>query len=324
MDIDSYVAEHGPEWRSLEAATAGGSATLARLPGPRIDEIVRLYLRASTHLAEVRTRYHDPRLEHYLSSVVSRAHAAIYGVRPRSVRAFLAVFGRTYRDALLRTLPFVLVMAGLLLSVGLAADLWTAWSREARAGLLPPWVREAAARSRGGGLVDLDPALASTAIFVNNVQVAVLAFVLGITLGIGTIWVVVQNALLIGSIAGAFQAAGRADVFWALVLPHGLLEVTGICIAAGAGLRIGWSLVEPGDLPRSGSLALAARDALLVVVGVVPAFGVAALIEGFVTGRTGLPWLEVGLGAVVAAGYLARLLGPGRRAREGLTVGRTP
>jgi uncharacterized membrane protein SpoIIM required for sporulation len=152
----------------------------------------------------------------------------------------------------------------------------------------------------------------SAYIFQNNVQVAFLAFALGITLGIGTIVVIVQNAVFIGLLAGAFQAAGKADVFWALVLPHGFLELIAICIAGGAGLRLGWSAIDPGDRYRLTALAEEARDAVLVVVGVIPAFGMAALIEGFVTGRTGTPILEIALGAAVAAGYVVFLFGRSR------------
>ena len=94
-----------------------------------------------------------------------------------------------------------------------------------------------------------------------------------------------------------------------------VLELIAICIAAGAGLRMGWALVDPGDRPRIIALGEEARDAVLVVVGVIPAFIIAASIEGFVTGRTGLPAVEVALGAVVAASYLAFLFAPRGRAR---------
>ena len=147
-------------------------------------------------------------------------------------------------------------------------------------------------------------------IFQNNVQVAFLAFALGITFGIGTIYVIASNAIFIGLLAGGFQAAGEGWRFWSLVLPHGFLELIAICIAGGAGLRMGWALIEPGDRPRGTALGEEARDAVLVILGVIPAFLVAALIEGFVTGRTGAPAVEVALGAVVAVAYMALLLRP--------------
>jgi uncharacterized membrane protein SpoIIM required for sporulation len=143
--------------------------------------------------------------------------------------------------------------------------------------------------------------------------VAFYAFALGITLGLGTLWIVVQNAALLGVLAGAFQALGSAGPFWTLILPHGLLELTAICIAAGAGLRMGWALVEPGDRPRIRALAEEAGQAVLVVIGVVPAFVIAAIVEGFLTGSTVPAAVQLGVGALLEVCYLAFLFGPPRR-----------
>jgi uncharacterized membrane protein SpoIIM required for sporulation len=313
VDLDSYIQTHRVEWKRLEDASAGGSRSLASRPGEEISEVVRLYLRASSHLAEVQTRYHDPDLERYLNALVTRAHTAIYFAQPASARSFGRLFGKRYREAIRRTLPHIVVVAGLLVLVALATDLWVASSREARAGLLPPAARDAIRQAgRGASPFDINPTALSTLILQNNVQVAFLAFALGITLGIGTVLVVAQNATFIGLLAGGFQAAGKAWTFWSLVLPHGFLEIIAICIAGGAGLRMGWAVVEPGDRPRVVALGQEARDAVLVVVGVIPAFVVAATIEGFVTARTGLPLLEVLIGAVVALGYVALLFSPTR------------
>ncbi len=309
MDLDSYIDRHRDQWRSLEAAV--GRANSGRGSGADVSELIRLYLRASSHLAEVQSRYHDPALEDYLNGLVGGAHAAIYGTEARSLRSILAVFGARYRLALRRSLRPILVVAALLGSVLLATDLWVATSPEAQAGVLPPAAREALTRVEDGAVtVDVPAPAVSTLIFQNNVQVAFMAFALGVTFGIGTLWVIVQNAVFIGVLAGAFHGAGHAAQFWALVLPHGFLELIAISIAGGSGLRMGWALVEPGDRHRLTALADEARDAVLVVIGVIPAFAVAALIEGFVTGRTGQPLLEVAIGAVVAAAYLALLFGP--------------
>jgi len=312
VDVDAYIAKHRPEWQALDTACRKGAKGMASLSGPEIAEVVRLYQRASSHLAEARTRYHDPALHEYLNRLVGRAHAAVYSGRPRTVRGFLSLFGARYREAFRRTAPFIAVAAVVLVAVALATDLWIASSPEARAGIVPPAARDAIRHATGGRAAEVGPAV-STFILVNNVQVALLAFALGITLGIGTLWIVVQNAVLLGLLGGAFQGLGKASVFWALVLPHGLLELTAICIAAGAGLRMGWSMVAPGDRPRTTALAEEATQAVLVVVGVVPAFAVAAFIEGFVTGTAVPNWIEIGLGAAVAAAYVAFLVGLPRR-----------
>jgi uncharacterized membrane protein SpoIIM required for sporulation len=313
VDLDSYIQTHRPEWARLEEATAGGSRALGARSGEDVAETVRLYLRASSHLAEVQTRYHDPSLEGYLNGLVARAHGAIYDGAATSGRSFLRFFVTRYRGVFRRTLPFIAVIAGLMALVLLATDLWVANSREAQAGLLPPAARQAirdAGAGGPGGPGDLGSAALSALIFQNNVQVAFLSFALGITFGIGTIWIITSNAVFIGLLAGAFQAAGEGWTFWGLVLPHGFLELTAICIAGGAGLRVGWSLIEPGDRARVSALGEEARDAVLLILGVIPAFAVAAFIEGFVTGHTGAAGVEVAIGAIAAAAYLALLLFP--------------
>lgn len=312
VDVDSYIGRNRGEWRALEDAVR--RSYRGALAGPEVTELIRLYLRASSHLAEVQSRFHDPALEEYLNGLVARAHAAIYGTEARSFRSVAEALGARYRAAVHRTIPAIAVVGALLAAVLIATDLWVATSPEAQAGAVPPMAREAIERVDDGanGLDVPGPAL-SADIFRNNVQVAFLAFALGIFLGVGTLWVIIENAVFIGVIAGAFQAAGHAPAFWSLVLPHGFLELIAISIAGGSGLRMGWAVVDPGDRARVTALAEEARDAVLVAVGVVPAFAIAAAIEGFVTGRTGQPILEVILGAVVAAGYVAILFAPRQR-----------
>ena len=314
MDVDTFIGKYRAEWTRLERAVAGGDRSLARMSGPELREVVTLYLRASNHLAEARARYADPDLEGYLNRLVVAAQAAVYSARPRSARAFVRLLAVRYPQALRRTMPYIAVAAALLVVLVLASWWWLATSREAQAGLVPDAVR-AAIRRAGGRRPDLPPPPAlSTVIFFNNVHVALLAFALGITLCVGTLMIVVRNALLLGLLAGAYQAAGRGGPFWSLILPHGLLELTAICIAAGAGLRIGWAIVDPGDRRRSVALREEAAEAVVVVVGVIPAFAVAAFIEGFVTGRVPSA-VEIGLGVVAAGAYVVFLTGrwPWRR-----------
>ena len=309
MDIDSFIATYRSEWSRLEAACAEGGRGLSSLSGDQIGEVVRLYLRASTHLAQARTQFHDPRLDAFLNGLVTQAHAAIYSAQPRTTRGFARLLVVRYPEALRRTSPFVFVAAGVLVVVVLASWAWVATSPEAQVGLLPPAARDAL-RQVGGRSRDLGPAPSLSAyILLNNVLVAFYAFALGITLGVGTIVVLIKNALLLGVLAGAFQVVGNAGSFWALILPHGILELTAICIAAGAGLRMGWALIDPGDRPRGQALRDETREAVVVVVGVIPAFVVAAVIEGFITG-TALPdALEILIGVGVAGLYVAFLVG---------------
>jgi uncharacterized membrane protein SpoIIM required for sporulation len=313
VDIDTFIHHYRPEWERLEQACARGSAGLAELSGPQIDELVRLYLRASSHLAEVRTRFADPRLEAYLNRVVTTAHNALYGARTASWRSALRFFGSRYQEAARRTLPFILVAAVIFVAVTVAMDVWVAGSRQAQAGLIPAAARSAMQHESRRRDLGPSPALSST-IFLNNVRVTVEAFAVGIFLCLGTLYFLIGNAVLLGELGGFFQAAGKAGTFWPLILPHGLLEVTAICIGAGAGLRMGWAVIDPGDRPRVVALAEEAGDAVFAALGVIPALAIAALIEGFVTPRGYNPVLTIGLGMVVWLAYLALVFGlPARR-----------
>jgi uncharacterized membrane protein SpoIIM required for sporulation len=199
--------------------------------------------------------------------------------------------------------------------VAIASWLWVANSAQARAGSLPPGAREAVMHSGGGRAPGLGPPPGlSTFIFINNVRVAMFAFALGITI-VGTVYLLVYNGLTVGVLGGAYAAFGKGAAFVSLIVPHGLLELTAICIAGGAGLRVGWAIVEPGDRPRSQALREETAGAVIVVIGVIPAFLVAALIEGFISGTAVPNVVEIGIGVLAVGGYLAFLFGVPARSR---------
>lgn len=322
MDVDTFIAKYRSDWEDLERATKGGQASLARLSGPDLDALVRRYLRVSGQLAEAQGRYGDPQLVAYLTAVVSRAHGAVYGARSRSVRDVAATLTTGYRDAVRRTAPFIWVSATLFTAVLLLSLLWVATSPEARAGILPPGVEEAI-RNVAGERADfgIGPGALSTAILINNIRVAFLGFAFGVAFGVGTLYVLVVNAVNVGVIAGAYHAFGESATFWALILPHGLLELTAIFIACGGGLRMGWALVAPGDRRRGQALAEEARGAVLVVTGVIPAFVLAGVIEGYLTGSAVPAPVQVGVGVTVWLAYLSFLVWPAAGSRRRRTFG---
>lgn len=315
MDVDQFITRHRPEWERLEALVGHGTRGLANLQGAELDQVLQLYQRVSGHLSEVRTAWGDRALEGYLTSVVAKAHAAVYGARPRTTGGFVRTFGVRYREAIRRTGPYIAIAAVALVVSIVGTLLWLQSSPAARAGVIPPQARASIEKATGGADLDASPGAVSGFILFNNVRVAFLAFVVGIALGVPTVLILIQNGFMVGALGAGYHVAGKAGMFWSLILPHGVLELSAIAIAAGAGLRIGWSLVDPGDRPRARALAEEAGDAATVIVGVVPAFVLAALIEGFVTGRDLFPpAVQVGIGCVVGAAYLLFLFGlPGRR-----------
>jgi uncharacterized membrane protein SpoIIM required for sporulation len=136
-------------------------------------------------------------------------------------------------------------------------------------------------------IVGIKP-LASSAIMTNNMSVGFMTFALGITAGLGTIYMMAFNGLMIGVIGMACWLSGMSLQLWSFVAPHGVLELPAIFIAGGAGLRIAQGLLFPGVLPRRDSLAQAGLEAVQLVLGTIPILIIAGLIEAFVS-PTGLP-----------------------------------
>jgi uncharacterized membrane protein SpoIIM required for sporulation len=128
----------------------------------------------------------------------------------------------------------------------------------------------------------------------NNIRVTFLAFAGGVTLGLFTLYVLLMNGLLLGAVAGVAQRFDFADNLWGFVAAHGVVELSVIFIAGGAGLQLGWSVLRPGLLTRRASLVVATRRAVYLLFGCVPLLVITGVIEGFVSPSQVLPlWVKL-------------------------------
>ena len=321
MDIDRYLARNEAAWSRLRALTAKARRGVSRLSPDELDELVQLYQRTSAHLSYVRTYYRDAGLTARLTTLVADAGSVIYGARPRTLRAMGRFFTTTFPAAVWHTRRLVLISAALTFLPSLALGVWLANSDRAVDAAAPDAVREAYVEEDFEAYYSSEPAAQfATEVFVNNVQVSILAFAAGILLCVVTAGILVLNGANLGFAAGLFVAAGEAPRFWGLILPHGLLELTAVVIAGGAGLRLGWTVIDPGDRLRGEALAEEGRRAVVIVLGLVAAFGAAGLIEGFVTGSALPTVVRVGVGIAVEAAFLLYVVAQGRAAAtRGLT-----
>lgn len=269
---------------------------LRALAPEELDEFARLYRRAAADLAAARSRGGDERLTRYLNDLVGRAHGLLYGGRVRRRlrlrEFFLATIPRTFRA----TWRFTAVSAAVLLLPAVVTYVLAAqnpaWGDALfRPGLseivedflsrdVPPGQWYADSQS----LVGADNL--SGHIFVNNATIALAAFALGITACLGTLYALFSNGLMLGAFLGVFAHHDRLMDIFAMVAPHGVLEIFAIVVAGGAGLMIGWAVIDPGDRPRGEAVADAAREAVRLVAAVVVMLAVAAAIEGFLSPQT--------------------------------------
>lgn len=276
---------HKPSWDRLEAlvdtcATRGVSV----LSHAQLRELAVLYRQTAADLSVVRDDPASPALARYLNALVGRAHNLIYaGGTPRA-RGILHFYARVFPRVFWQTFPYTLTAAALFIA-GLAGGAVMAladpsFERALLGGAMLDTIERGQMWTHS--IVAVKP-VASSAIMTNNLTVSFAAFAGGLVAGIGTVYMILFNGLLLGVIAVACARAGMTVAFWSFVAPHGALELPAIVIAGGAGLLLAKGLLVPGPQSRLDSLASAAAVAIRLVLGVVPLLFVAGMIEGFVS-----------------------------------------
>ncbi len=313
--IDTFVRIHSGEWDRLDSLARRAAAGSGRLDQEEAGELLDLYLRASAHLAHVQTHYRDRELIRRLTRTVGTANGVIYGTPRSPRRAFTDFFSITFPAAVWFHRRAVLIAAVLFVVPAAVMGTWLSNSSVALEASAPAEVRDAYVAGDFENYYSSEPAAAfSTAVLVNNIQVSFTAFATGVLLGLPTVLILVQNGLNLGFAVGLLTFAGRSRLFWGLILPHGLLELSAIIVAGGAGLALGWSIIDPGDRPRPASLAEQGHRSVTIVLGLIPMFITAGLIEGFVTPSDLPTFGRVGIGVAVFTAFWAWVAAWGSRA----------
>ncbi|WP_436793094.1 stage II sporulation protein M [Actinospongicola halichondriae] len=317
MDVDRFISMHKPAWDRLAYLSKRGRNGGKSLEPDELDELVHLYQRVSGHLAHARVAYRDPSLDARLTTIVADANAAIYSTRTSAATAIRRFVFSSFPGAVWRIRRFVLASALLTLVPGILVGAWIANSDAALDASGPEAVRAAYVEEEFADYYSSEPAAQFAAgVTFNNIRVAITAFALGIFACVGTAAILVFNGANVGVAGGLFAAVGEQGRFWGLILPHGLLELTAVIVAGGAGLRLGWALIDPGDRTRIGALTDEGRRSVLVVLGLIGAFVVAGLIEGFVTGSPLPTAARIAVGVAVEAAFLAYIFRFGRSAES--------
>ena len=298
MNVDAFLSKRRPSWEELEALLEAARRRPEKLGPTRVLALGRRYRGAAADLAIARRSFPGDPTVAYLEGLVDRARHVVYDAPTRrgSVVRFIT---RDYWRLVVERRPALLLAASLLFAPAFLSGAW-AWSDPGRAaGLVPAAYRSVTEPRPHGSNDELSSpqrAAISSQIFTNNIEVTFLAFAGGMLLGLGTALLLVSNGVLLGTVAGLAIGAGNGRVFFELVVAHGVLELSCITVAGAAGLRLGWSIVEPGLRTRMASLGAEARRSIAIVLGTMPWLVVAGLTEGFVTGS------GISLGAVLAVG----------------------
>jgi uncharacterized membrane protein SpoIIM required for sporulation len=310
MISSRWLANRKLHWRRLEQLVdRSGRRGVSALNHDELQELGLLYRQTASDLATVREDITSRPFTSYLNPLLARAHNLIYmGKRPNWGAALL-FFRDTYPRIFRETFPLVLLSALIFVAGGIAGAV--AMLRDpgfAHLILGPQMVETIEKREMWTHSILAVKPMAASGIMTNNIMVGFMMFAAGISAGLGTIWMLLTNGLLMGVLAVATAKAGMALQLWEFVAAHGALELPAIFIAAGAGLTIARGLLFPGMLPRKESLRLAGSQAAKLLLGTIPLLVVAGVIEAFISPTNIAAPLKLSLSAVLFTALVFYLL----------------
>ena len=317
MRVEDFITAHDETWRQLEDLLdrlrrgRGG-----RFSGPEVIAFGSLYRQATTDLALAQRQYPHAEVTRYLNALVARAHPYVYRNETldlgRVVLFYRRGLPRAFRDAGVYVLVAFLVSA-----VAAALSFAVTLTHPDAANILLPMEARAIVPLVKHGRLWMDVAggtnsAVASFIMTNNLRVAFFAFAGGIALGLVTLYILIFNGIMLGTVAGLCQAYGLSLGLWSFVFPHGVIELSMIFVAGGAGLMLGWATVRPGPRRRQDAVGDAARRSVRLIFGVVPLLVLAGTLEGFLS-PSGVPaLLKFGVGITTGIVLYSYLLLGGR------------
>jgi len=318
MEIAEFVDARRGRWQELEALLQKAEVHgLQRLSLEEAQALSRTYRSTSADLLWVRARGAQVEVADYLNDLVGRAYALTYPGRRVRAGDVWTFFARGFPD-LIRVEWKAMLASFLLFVAGSGFGyLGMVFDPEGARYLVPEQHQKLDPVKRAEKEASDDVASAqqqaafSSFLFTHNITVAFVAFALGVTVGIGTAVMLFVNGLMLGSLAQVYAAKGLAGWFWAWILPHGIPEITAICIAGGAGLLLARGLAAPRGLARGTALRKEAVTAVKLLLGTTALFVLAGCIEGTISQihPPRLPvWFKIGFAVMVGSGVYAYLL----------------
>ena len=309
MDSLAYARAHAPEWERLEEL-----ASQRRLTGAQSDELIQLYQRLAGQLAQIRTKAPDPEVVARISAALGKARSRITALPISAPRALAQFFTTILPLAFYRIRRWIWAVTAVCLAI---------WAGVAAMYMLNPDLIETlgsysmqedyAKQAFEAYYSEYSHSDFSALVWSNNAWIALQCVAGGIT-GVYPVYVLYSNSVALGQTTAIMARFDELDLFFQLILPHGLLELTAIFVAGAAGLRLFWAFVNPGGVPRVRSLGLEGRHTMMVGLGLVFVLFISGLEEGFVT-PSALPWwLKIAVGVVVLGLFWAWVMYFGKRA----------
>ncbi len=316
MSYKRWIQAQEPHWQRLETLLSKAQPNTASLPPEEIRELGLLYRGVILDLSRAQSQPEAQHLEPYLNNLVQRCHGKVYERPPASgkdvANFFLRDFPRCFRkNAGLIALAFALFTAGTLLAM-----LTVHLDPRTETYFLPrPVIDQLDKSVLWTDNMQANPS-ESSFLMTNNIRVAFNAFTFGVLFGVVTLLLLFHNGLF--AFGGPLQVCFNHGMGWRLLnfmLAHGVIELTTIFIAGGAGMLIGFALLFPGELPRWQAVRVKSKEAIILIAGCVPLLVIAGIIEGMVSLNQAVPPVaRLAVALASAVGLIAYLGFSGREA----------
>jgi uncharacterized membrane protein SpoIIM required for sporulation len=307
--IDRFVEDHLGRWSRLADLVSSAAGRVNRLKADEVLELGHLYRAATGDLAIAQRDFPRDIVTIELNDLVASAHALVYSEAPTSGRRLRRFILGDIPTTVRANAPFIAASAILLFGPALIAFVAGLVSPEIAAGALPAAFRDDLSRRRPGTELPENLRLnMGPTIIVNNVRIAIMAFAGGLTAGLLTIYILVANGALLGTVFAVLQTAGLSWTLLTFVSAHGVLELSAIVLAGAAGLRFAWAILQPGERTRRGALRLAGTNAMRLILLVIVMLGCAGLIEVYVSPSSLIAPVKIAVGLGTGALVLAYIL----------------
>jgi uncharacterized membrane protein SpoIIM required for sporulation len=278
-----FIKKNTDTWKELELLSSKViKKGIKALSSQEIKKFLYLFRKSSHHLAYARTHYPKSSIVVYLNALIGKCHSHVYAVKRISPTELFSYLAYGF-PKLLKEYKFYILSSFGFFAIGAILSLVLVLINPDNAILFLPqnYIDGIKSGAAGGGQWNYP--LMSSYIMVNNISVSLRAFAFGITLGLGTIYVLFFNGAMIGALTGIVYLYGDPINFWSLILPHGVIELTAIFISGAAGLIIAKHLLIPGEYSRFHSLIKGSKKAVSLVIGIIFMLIIAGIIEGFFT-----------------------------------------
>ncbi|WP_044267872.1 stage II sporulation protein M [Pseudomonas fluorescens] len=326
MKQSLFESRHQHQWQTFAEQLT--QLEQGKAKAADVADFPHQYRRLCQHLALAQQRGYSSYLIDPLQQLALRGHQQLYRHRSQltaNILAFLlAGFPRLVREqwrfVLIAGLLFFGSLVGIALLVYLFPDLvYSIISPQQVAEMQGMYNPDASRLGRAAERASSEDWMMFGYYVMHNIGIAFQTFAAGLLFGLGSVFFLIFNGLVIGAVSGHLTDIGYGQTFWSFVIGHGAFELTAITLAGAAGLQLGWSLLAPGRLARSEALRLAARKSVRMLCGVMVFLLIAAFIEAYWSSTTRIePWIKYAVGValwLLVAAYLT-LAGRSRHAPD--------